>query len=103
RFQIAGMVREGSQGGEDDRVGALRHVAHDRPEQSVLVAMVIVHRLARNPGLGGDEVDIGAGKALPAKHFGGGFEDAAALGGVAAWRERVGNDRGLHKKSYSAD
>ena len=88
-FEIAGLVGEGGDGGEDAGIAALGEVAHDGDEQLFLVAMMVVDGLARDAGLGGDQVDIGAGKAFAAEHAGGGVDDRQALGLMAAWRESV--------------
>ena len=94
-----GLVGEGGEGGEDAGIAALGEVAHDGDEELFLVAMVIVDGLARDAGLGRDQVDIGAGEAFAAEHVSGSIDDRQALGLVAAWRENVRRNVELHRKS----
>ena len=83
-FEIVRILGKGRKDGEQHGVGAVHHVLDHRREQVLLFAVVIVDRLARHAGFGGDLVDAGAGKTLAAEHFGGSFQDGFALGALSA-------------------
>ena len=68
-FEILWLVGKGGERGEEAGIGALGDVAHDSNEQVFLVAMMIVDGLARDAGLGSDQVDIGAAEAFAAEHL----------------------------------
>ena len=83
-LEIVRMIGEGGERREEAGIGALGDVADDRLEQVFLVAVMIVDRLARDAGLRGDQVDVGAAIALAAENLGGRVDDRQPLGCVRA-------------------
>ncbi len=71
-------------------------------KQLFLVAMVIVDGLPRYACLGGDHVDVGAGKPLAAEHVGGSFKDRHALRRMAARRADVRRSGGQCHRIFIA-